>query len=336
MLSKIIIDENSSTPKYLQVTESIIDLIDTGKIMLGDKLPSINEAYRKLGIARDTLINAYNELQSRGVIAPRQGKGYYISNVSNPRFLRIFMLFDVMNGYKATLYRSLEKHLGPNCSIDIYFHHYNRQIFENLITTNAGNYTYYVVMPHFNEDVSEIVSQLPADKVLLIDKDIPALEKNVAAVYQNFHKDIYQALSSGHKLIKKYKRLFMVVNHEFQFIPDGLVSGFKQYASEQQVNFGFIDHINSHDIEPGDAFLVFTDNDLVELIKVSHEKRLKLGKTMGIISYDETALKEVLAGGITVISTDFRKMGETAANLILTKSKAKIENPCRMIRRKSL
>ncbi len=336
MLSKITIDDNSNIPKYIQLTESIIDLIDTGRIKLGEKLPSINEAYKKLGISRDTLISAYNELQSRGIIAPQHGKGYYISNVTSPRFLRVFMLFDVMNGYKAILYRSLEKHLGPNSTIDIYFHHYNRQLFENLITSNSGNYSYYVIMPHFNEDVSEIVSRLPLDRVLLIDNDIPALKKNVAAVFQNFHKDIYQSLEAGHKLIKKYKRLFMVINHDFQFIPDGLISGFKQYALEQKVEYGFIDNIIIHSIEPGDAFLVFTDNDLVELIKASHDKGLKFGKNIGVISYDETPLKEVLAGGITVISTDFRKMGETAANLILTKNKIKIENPCRMIPRKSL
>lgn len=46
MLTRISIDENSSVPKYIQVVESIIDLIEAGKINLGDKLPSINEAYK--------------------------------------------------------------------------------------------------------------------------------------------------------------------------------------------------------------------------------------------------------------------------------------------------
>ena len=38
-----------------------------------------------------------------------------------------------------------------------------------------------------------------------------------------------------------------------------------------------------------------------------------LGKEIGVISYNETPLKDLL--GITVISTDFNQMGATAADL---------------------
>jgi DNA-binding transcriptional regulator YhcF (GntR family) len=336
MLSQISIDENSSIPKYIQVTESVIDLIEAGKIKLGEKLPSINEAYKRLNISRDTLISAYDELKSRGVIAPRHGKGYYISNVNTPRFLKVFVLFDVMNGYKSILYRSLEKHLGTNCSIDIYFHHYNHRLFESLIQSNLGNYSWYVIMPHFNDDVSQVVGKIPNDKLLLIDNIIPQLDQSHAAVFQDFENDIYSALSSGYNSLKKYKRLFMVVNKEFQFIPDGLVKGFTKFTGEFKMEHGFIDTITEHQLQEGDVFLVFTDNDLVDLIKISHEKNLKLGIHIGIISYDDTPLKEVLAGGITVISTDFKKMGETAARLIHNKNKIKLANPCSLILRKSL
>lgn len=336
MLSRISIDENSSTPKYIQVAESVIDLIEAGKIKLGEKLPSINEAYRRLNISRDTLINAYDELKSRGVIAPQHGKGYYIANVNTPRFLKVFVLFDVMNGYKSILYRSLEKHLGSNCSIDIYFHHYNRRLFESLIQSNLGNYSWYIIMPHFNEDVSQVVSKIPTEKLILIDNIIPKLDQSHAAVFQDFENDIYSALSSGSDSLKKYRRLFMVINKEFQFIPDGLMNGFRKFTEEFRIEHGFIDTIREHQPEEGDVFLVFTDNDLVDLIKISHEKKLKLGKQIGIISYDDTPLKEVLAGGITVISTDFKKMGETAARLVHDKTKIKIANPCSLILRKSL
>ncbi len=336
MLSKIIIDKRSNVPKYLQVTESIIKMIEEGKLLLGEKLPSINEAYLTLKISRDTLIKAYDELKSRGVIAPQHGKGFYIADINTPRHLKVFVLFDVMNGYKAILYRSLVKHLGENCSVDIFFHNYNLKLFENLVNASIGNYGFYIIMPHFNVDVSEIVSKLPADKLLLIDKDVNELKSKYSAVYQDFEKDIYSALKSSRDILKKYKRLFMVTKSEFQFIPDGLVTGFIDFSKEFGIKSGFVEQLSNHKIEDGDVFIVFTDNDLVELIKISHEKGLKLGKTLGIISYDETPLKEVLAGGITVISTDFKKMGETAANLVLTRTPIKISNPCRLIRRKSL
>lgn len=48
---------------------------------------------------------------------------------------------------------------------------------------------------------------------------------------------------------------------------------------------------------------------------------MKLGSDIGIIAYNDAPFKEILAGGITVLSTDFAKMGETTARMIQTKSK---------------
>lgn len=58
-------------------------------------------------------------------------------------------------------------------------------------------------------------------------------------------------------------------------------------------------------------------------------KNLKAGKEVEIISYNETLLKEILLDGISVISTDHTKMGETAARLTLSNSTEKSQNPFR-------
>lgn len=98
-----------------------------------------------------------------------------------------------------------------------------------------------------------------------------------------------------------------------------------------------IGEVNSTtDVKKGDAFIVIEETDLSSLIKNCRTKGLKIGKDVGIISYNETPLKEVLLDGITVISTDHEKMGESAANLILSNSKESIKNPFVFIRRKSL
>ena len=82
--------------------------------------------------------------------------------------------------------------------------------------------------------------------------------------------------------------------------------------------------------------VVIEEMDLVNLIKKTRSQHLTIGKDVGIISYNETPLKEVLLDGITVISTDHEKMGESAARLILNNSQESIKNPFVFIRRKSL
>ena len=53
-----------------------------------------------------------------------------------------------------------------------------------------------------------------------------------------------------------------------------------------------------------------------------------------MISYNETPLKELL--GITVISTDFKAMGETAAYMVLKNKKEKVKNVFKYIERNSV
>jgi len=66
------------------------------------------------------------------------------------------------------------------------------------------------------------------------------------------------------------------------------------------------------------------------------QQDLELAKDIGIISYNDTLLKEIVEGGITTISTNFNLMGERLAHMILNQEFAQIENPNRLIIRHSL
>lgn len=63
---------------------------------------------------------------------------------------------------------------------------------------------------------------------------------------------------------------------------------------------------------------------------------MTLAKDVGVISYNDTLLKELVEGGITTISTDFERMGKSLAQMILNKERRKIENPNQLIIRNSL
>jgi DNA-binding transcriptional regulator YhcF (GntR family) len=336
MAFKIKIDRNSSVPKYEQVIDGIIGLIQTKQLKVGDKLPSLNEICKEFNLSKDTVLVAYNELKSRGIIHPKHGKGFYVSSSSVRSKIRIFVFFDVMNGYKEILYQSLINTLGPQYKIDIFFHHYNKKLFEDLIISKLNKYGHYVIMPHFNEDVSGIVKKIPKDKLMIIDKDIPSLKSGYAAVFQNFEKDVYGVLINCQSLLKKYKRLKLIADTHFQFIPDGILAGFSKFCREFRITGRIFDNLKSAKIEKGDAFIVFPDHDLISILKQIEERGWSLGKEIGILSYDETPLKEILAGGITVISTDFVLMGKTAAEMIKNGIYGKIENPYLFIMRNSL
>lgn len=85
-----------------------------------------------------------------------------------------------------------------------------------------------------------------------------------------------------------------------------------------------------------EVYVVIEETDLVTLIKSCQTRGLKIGKDAGIISYNETPLKEILLDGITVISTDHHKTGEAAAMMILEDRKEKIKSPFVLMQRKSI
>ena len=336
MSIEIRINGRTSTPKYEQLVNEVLRNIKAGELNLGDKLPSIHGICGQYDISRDTVITAYNELKSRGIISPRHGKGFYVSSLSVRNKLKIFMLFDVMNSYKEVLYRSLVDNLGKGYEVDIFFHYYNIEVFSRLIDDHIGKYGFYIIMPHFNKDVSEMIRPIPKNKLLIIDKDVLSPIGNYAAVYQDFENDIYNTLDEAMPYLKKFSGIKFISNREFQFIPDGMRRGFNRFCRSRKLRHKQYRNIPSASPARGDVFLVVSDQDLVEILKIARKNKWKLGKDIGVISYDDTPLKEILAGGISVISTDFRQMGKTAADLVKQISFTRIGNPCYFIARSSL
>lgn len=82
--------------------------------------------------------------------------------------------------------------------------------------------------------------------------------------------------------------------------------------------------------------MTVNDRDLVDLLKQAQLQQFVPGKDFGIISYNDTPLKEILAGGITTLSTDFKQMGQTMASLLTQKEIKTIENPWELNIRHSL
>ena len=335
MLRKENIIHDSSQPLYRQVTELVIKMIEDGVLRKNDPLPSVNELYNCLGISRVTAVNAYKHLRKMGIINPKHGKGFYVSKVQGLRIHRIFLLFDAMNNYKEVLYRSFIDELGPDFAIDIFFHYYNIRQFSRFIKNNLGDYNYYVIIPHFNQDISGLLKDLPQDSLFLLDGDVSQMSQ-CAGVFQQFEKDVFNALSDGLHLLRKYNQINLFAGSDFQFIPEGIRQGLSRFCNETGIGYEEISGRTNSFIKKGEVYLAFSENDLVSLLQMSKEQGLKVGIDFGLISYDDTPLKAFLADGITTISTDFIYMGQMAARMIKEGIRTKIENPSRLIIRNSL
>lgn len=332
-MKNIQIDDSLGIPKYRQIINSIYQEILSGNLKIGDKIPSLNEICIEFELSRDTVMVAFNELKAKGVIVSIPGKGYYINSVEINVEQKIFVLFDELNVFKEDLYTSFLNALDDKSSMDIYFHHFNYQVFKDLISENVGKYTSYVIMPATFDYTSDIISKLPQGKVYILDRKKNDLSE-YPVIYQDFENDVYESLKEGADLLEKYSKLIMLFPGGKE--PEERVAGFKRFCNEHSLNHEIIRNVLNKEVKKGEAYFVPSDRNLVRLVKMAAEKKLELGVDVGIVSFNDTALKEVVAGGITTISTDFVEMGKNLARMIQEKSTEQIRNKSALIRRNSL
>lgn len=333
------INTEKRIPIYLQIVDSITDAIRRGNYKKGDRIFSINEMSNEYFLARDTVQKAYNILQTKGVITPVKGKGYYVNNIHPQVSIKVLLLFSKISNYKKQIYNAFVETLGDDAIVDIKIHHFSTRIFRDLVANNLSDYDYFVVMPHFYdnpEDALKIIKSIPPDQLIILDKNIQHSDIKCAAVFQDFQNDIVESLEQGMDLLAKYNKLYLVYPRIVSYSPD-IILGFRKFCMQNSFKYEVLADINDHTpVHKKEAYIVIEENDLCNLIRIAKEKKLTIGEEVGIISYNDSPLKEILLDGITVISTDHQKMGETAARLILQNSSEKIKNPFVLIRRSSL
>lgn len=325
-------------PKYLQIVLSIIEGINFKKIKKGDPIQSINDLSDEFQLSRDTVQKAYNILRKKGVIVSVRGKGFYINRTDIATPYRILLLFNKISNYKRQIYHAFVQTMGEQAMVDLKIHHFNLQRLEELIQDAENQYDYFVIMPHFHDDkeIYRILKKIPPEQLIILDKDLPNIFSKYAGVFQDFKNDIYNALESAKLLLQKYQQLILVFP-EIVSYPKEIIIGFKSFCLNNKIAFNIIDKISAEiPVQKNAVYIVIEETDLVNLIKSCKNTQLTVGKDIGIISYNESPLKEILLNGISVISTDHQKMGETAAKLILEHKKEKIKNPFVFIHRNSL
>ncbi len=301
------IDNESPVPKYKQLADAITQAIHNKTLQIGDPIPSVNQIIEMCNLSRDTVVKGYSLLKKKGTIESFPKKGFFVSsNTGN-----VLMFLDTFKAYKEVLYHSFYDNLPREYSIDLNFHHYDIDIFEQVLTRSLGLYSKYIVMSFNHPRVNAILSKIEKDKLLIIDWDVNS-PPDVSYVTQDFGQGLYNCLESKVETLLPYN-VFKLVYPSYTFHPSTSVDYFKTFCKD----YGMHHHVvfNAHDLElnKGDIFLTVSDRMLVKIIDLANQKGLIIGEDIGLVSYNETPMKKYVHVGISVISTDFEEMGRQAA-----------------------
>ena len=72
------IDARDPTPLYAQLTRAIRFAIATGRLRVGDQLPTVRQLAVNLRINANTVAKVYAELEREGVLETRRGVGTFV------------------------------------------------------------------------------------------------------------------------------------------------------------------------------------------------------------------------------------------------------------------
>lgn len=247
-------------------------------------------------------------------------------------------MFNKLSAHKKIIYDSFVATLGEKAAIDFYIYNNDYALFKKLIKQQKNVYTHYVIIPHFIEKAEGyqlLIEQIPKEKLIVVGKKIEGITGSYGAVYENFEGDIFNALSKALEPLSKYHTLKLIFP-ENSYFPEEIVEGFKNFCSNFAFNFKIVQDLDLEQVNKGEVFINLMEEDLVKILDKILALDLTIGKQVGLISYNETPLKKFIMGGLTTISTDFKAMGKTAAQMVLKSSKAHVENPFELILRGSL
>ena len=72
------LNPTSGTPLYIQLVERLKHSIATGAIRAGEQLPSVRKMAEDLLINPNTVVRAYRDLESEGLVELRHGSGVFV------------------------------------------------------------------------------------------------------------------------------------------------------------------------------------------------------------------------------------------------------------------
>ena len=338
-MDRITVNASDATPIYKQIIRDIRSRVADGTLHSGEQIPSINNLADELHISKDTVNKAYTALRKEGLLDSFHGKGFFIASPKDHSQMRVLLLFDKFSPIKQELFQAFTARIDGHAELTVRFHNQDVDLLSHYLDESLGNFDFYLVSPHFKLDeptqrrVIRLLSRIPNRKLILIDRQMPRLSGHYGAVYQDYNQDIYDALSGCIDRLRDFSLLNVIM------VPDSLYhteisAAVRRFCKTFGIRARYLSRTTPADIRKGEVYLVLNsqiDTALKEIALQARSKGFSIGKDIGMISYNESPLSEIVLNGLTTVSTDFAQMGALAADMVLSGDFRKVKCDFRIL-----
>ncbi len=305
-------------PKYLQVVNAIVADIEKGKLTLGDRLPSLNEACADWYLSKDSIKRAYATLHQQGFITSVNRRGFFIAAQPNRRALRVLIVAGQLTERVKQLHDAIAASVGREVILDVCSYKHQQQLLCRLLEKHLGDYHYYLIMPHLAEvgsDMLQCLRNVPSSQMILIGDQWGEVLQHGHQVRFGSEQDLYSALVGKSETFRKYRLLNLVLPEQDIFDAES-IRAFQRFCVDKGFEFQLLDDLCENDIRPNEAYFVADSHHLIALVDHCQRADWPLGEKLGVVSFIENEYTQLLAGGVSVISHPSQKVGRLVATIL--------------------
>lgn len=326
--------------KYYQIIEDLKELIMSGKISAGDKLPSENELSAKYQVSRQTVRKAIAMLENAGYVYAEHGRGTFCSELV--RHTRTSKNIAVITTY-------LSDYIFPRIIQGI-----------DAVLANSG---YSIILKNTGNSRSREAKVL--EELLQKDIDGMIIEPSKSQIYCR-HMNLYAKLEEyqipyvfiqgcfsqmshkPHVLMNDCKGGYMITKHLIELGHKNIVGVFKSDdAQGQERHKGYVRALQEANVlyDPErvvwfytedrtihpyeairqmvnagsaiDAVVCYNDQIAMEVIRALRDVGRRVPEDVSVTGYDNSQMRNMGGIALTTIKHPQEKLGEMAAELLL-------------------
>ena len=327
------LNDRSGLTKHKSLVRGIISSIEDRVLTRGDALPSVNVLMEEIGFARQTIVNAYAELKERGIIEARNRRGYYVASETTDQTTKVALLLYAFLPFQEIFYNTFRETLGETVQVDVYFHHNNVDVFQDLLQKISGQYGYYVIAPPEHPKVVRMLSILPQGRCLMVDRPSPG--GDFPYVSQQFAEPSLRIYEQLAQRAKNYTEIVLFYRPDVDY-PAGNHTSFLKMIARTGLNGRVLPQYAPGSLRREVLYITIGDSDLWPLLEDSVDRGWTPGREFGVVSHNDSRIKKIICGGITTITTDFAEMARRAAQFVLTRKEIKEYIPTVLVERASV
>lgn len=178
----LLVNRDNGVPLYVQISTQLREMISSGALKVGDRLPANRHLAKILGVNRTTVTAAYGELEADGFIDSHIGRGTFVSAVS----------------HAAPANNRLEREQSSS------------MIWSSLLTEQPrGAWLAGLPYPEQREDIISLAYGLPSSDLFPIDD----FRRSVDRVLRREGRSVLQlGATAGHAPLREYIASQMVIS----------------------------------------------------------------------------------------------------------------------------